>query len=110
MLSILSLHGFFTSQQSAYLGKENFLLVYAYFEYAIEWILPIRNNAQNILSAIIFTSISPIADRKIKRSMYISEAVARRCSVKKMFPEIWQNWQKNTCVRASFWRVSLLIK
>ena len=30
------------------------------------------------------------------------EAVARRCSVKKVFLEISQSSQKNTCVRASF--------
>ena len=37
--------------------------------------------------------------------MNMSEAVARRCSVKKVFLEISQNSQKNTCAR-----VSLLIK
>ena len=31
-----------------------------------------------------------------------SEAVARRCSVKIMFLEIWQISQENTCVRVSF--------
>ena len=31
-----------------------------------------------------------------------SEAVARRCSVKKMFLEISQNSQENTCARVSF--------
>ena len=31
-----------------------------------------------------------------------SEAVARRCSVKKVFLEISQNSQENTCARASF--------
>ena len=30
------------------------------------------------------------------------EAVIQRCSVKKMFLEISQNSQKNTCARASF--------
>ena len=30
------------------------------------------------------------------------EAVAERCSVKKMFLEIWQNWQENTYARVSF--------
>ena len=32
----------------------------------------------------------------------ISEAVTRRCSVKKVFLEISQNSQENTCARASF--------
>ena len=31
-----------------------------------------------------------------------AEAVFRRCSVKKMFLEISQNLQENTCVRVSF--------
>ena len=31
-----------------------------------------------------------------------SEAVARICFVKKVFLEISQNWQENTCVRVSF--------
>ena len=30
------------------------------------------------------------------------QAVAKRCSVKKMFLEISQNWQENTSARASF--------
>ena len=33
---------------------------------------------------------------------YASEAVVRRCSVKKAFLEILQNWQANACARASF--------
>ena len=32
----------------------------------------------------------------------LPEAVARRCSVKKVFLEILQNSQENTCARASF--------
>ena len=32
----------------------------------------------------------------------VSEAVSRRCSVKKVFLKILQNSQKNTCVRVSF--------
>ena len=31
-----------------------------------------------------------------------TEAVARRCSVKKVFLKVLQNSQKNTCVRVSF--------
>ena len=33
---------------------------------------------------------------------YSTEAVARRCPVKKAFLAIWQNSLKNTCVRVSF--------
>ena len=32
----------------------------------------------------------------------IAEAVVRRCSVEKVFLEISQNSQENTCARASF--------
>ena len=32
----------------------------------------------------------------------LSEAAVRRCSVKKVFLEISQNPQENTCARASF--------
>ena len=34
---------------------------------------------------------------------YVLEAVARRCSVKKLFLEISQNSHENTCARVSFW-------
>ena len=37
-----------------------------------------------------------------KRFYKKSEAVARRCSVKKLFLEISQNSQENTCTRVSF--------
>ena len=35
-------------------------------------------------------------------SLFASEAVARRCSVKKVFLEISQHSQGNTCARVSF--------
>ena len=35
-------------------------------------------------------------------AVYLLEAVVRRCSVKKMFLEISQNLQENTCARLSF--------
>ena len=35
-------------------------------------------------------------------SILLSEAVARRCSVKKVFLKISQNLQENTCARVSF--------
>ena len=34
--------------------------------------------------------------------LHTGEVVAGRCSVKKVFLEIWQNSQENTCGRASF--------
>ena len=43
------------------------------------------------------------ADTLIYKSTELStEAVVRRCSVKKMFLKISQNSQENTCVRVSF--------
>ena len=33
-----------------------------------------------------------------------SEAVVWRCSVKKVFLEIWQNAKENTCARVSFFK------
>ena len=41
-------------------------------------------------------------DELEKWIVYLSEAVARRCSVKKVFLEISQNPQENTCARVSF--------
>ena len=39
----------------------------------------------------------------VSKLIYIGkEAVAQRCSIKKMFIEIWQNSQENTCARVSF--------
>ena len=35
-------------------------------------------------------------------NIHVTEAAARRYSVKKAFPEISQNSQQNTCARASF--------
>ena len=34
--------------------------------------------------------------------LHTAEALAGRCSVKKVFLEIWQNSQKSTCGRVSF--------
>ena len=39
---------------------------------------------------------------EFKHGFTNSEAVARRCSVKKMFVKISQNSQENTCTRAFF--------
>ena len=40
--------------------------------------------------------------QKLDGSLGGAEAVAQRCSVKKMFLEISQNSQENTCARPSF--------
>ena len=39
--------------------------------------------------------------RKILEEMHMTEAVARSCSVKKVFLKISQNSQENTCARVS---------
>ena len=41
-------------------------------------------------------------DKKLKKLVVALEAVARRCSVKKVFLEISQNSQENTCAKVSF--------
>ena len=43
-------------------------------------------------------------------SCFSTEAVAQRCSVKKMLLQIFQNSQENTCTRASFLMKSFLKK
>ena len=40
--------------------------------------------------------------RDLFRALLNTEALVRMCSVKKVFLEISQNSQKNTCVRVSF--------
>ena len=39
---------------------------------------------------------------KFKFMLFAKEAVVQRCSANKLFLEISQNSQKNTCARASF--------
>ena len=39
-----------------------------------------------------------------KVELVLSEAAARRCSVKKLFSKISQNLQKNTCTRVSYYK------
>ena len=49
-------------------------------------------------------AVSNIVQTKsiFQASMYLSEAVARRCSVEKVYCKIPQNSQENTCSRVSF--------
>ena len=42
--------------------------------------------------------------------MLCAEAVTRSCSVKKVFLEMSQNWQENTCAKVFFKRESNFIK
>ena len=55
----------------------------------------------------ILSDVSKI--KSVYRSRAFSEAFARRCSVKKVFLEISQNSQENTCARVSFLMELLLI-
>ena len=43
-----------------------------------------------------------MGSREKSAVVFLTEAVIRRCSVKKVFLEILQNSQKNTCARVSF--------
>ena len=76
------------------------------------------NHAKGILilssvSSKILLKISPLMfrwefcktfgiDKLSNFKLYVTEAFAQRCSVKKLFLEISQNSQENTCARASF--------
>ena len=70
-----------------------------------------KNNQRN-LTLTKLTKVLTYTCKNIKKIMMkiallliitiIKEAVTRRCSVKKMFLEISQNSQKNTCARVSF--------
>ena len=44
----------------------------------------------------------PFQKHEIRCNIMITEAVVQRCSVKKVFLEILQNSQENTCARVSF--------
>ena len=48
------------------------------------------------------TKLNQFNFKSIQFILSISEAVARRCSVKQKFLEISQNSQKNACARVSF--------
>ena len=47
-------------------------------------------------------SAQSIILKKLWRAVRVAEAVVQRCSVKKVFLEISQNSQENTCPRVSF--------
>ena len=53
---------------------------------------------------IIITENEKVKQRSMHywKDIFISEAVSRRCSVKKVFLEILQNSQEKTCTRDSF--------
>ena len=51
---------------------------------------------------IICCQVCDAINFKINLTFLIIEAVVQRCSVKKVFLEISQNSQENTCARVSF--------
>ena len=51
---------------------------------------------------LLFSPANEIKRMREKERTRETEAVAQRCSVKKMFLQILQNWQKNTCARVYF--------
>ena len=63
-----------------------------------------ENNKINTRKAniTILLTIPTIEPHENKINSLLIEAVARGCSVKKVFLEISQNSQENTCARASF--------
>ena len=67
-----------------------------------------------IHSAFCITSLHSVLTFCVEMTMSESliigtEAVAKRCSVKKVFLEISQNSQESTCARVSFFNNSFLI-
>ena len=45
---------------------------------------------------------------KLSKFFQNTEAVTQRCSVKKVFLEIWQNSQESACARISFLKTPFL--
>ena len=63
------------------------------------------DNSLEVIKIIYLPSsniLRKISNRVLKSSFAMTEAVVRRCSVEKVFLEILQNSQENTCARASF--------
>ena len=61
----------------------------------------IKNHAL-LLASYLLTPLQPDVDLNNVNTFQYLEAVAQRCSVKKMFLEISQKSQENTCVIVSF--------
>ena len=61
----------------------------------------IKNHAL-LLASYLLNPSQPNVDLNNVNTFQYLEAVAQRCSVKKMFLEISQNSQASTCARASF--------
>ena len=55
-----------------------------------------------VITLTLFYFFSPVLNLNRLTVLQSTEAVVRSCSVKKVFLEISQNLQKNTCARVSF--------
>ena len=54
------------------------------------------------LNVLLVRKLLPWQNIFVQQVKILSEAVAQRCSVKKVFLKISQNSQENTCTRDSF--------
>ena len=69
------------------------------FPLTLSWRMPLSYRNQS--SANEWTGFYMIT-ASVMKELKMTEAVAQRCSVKKVFPEISQNSQENTCPKISF--------
>ena len=65
-------------------------------------ILSVTINNSSINNILIIIILSVTLNMKVNGIEQLSEAVAQRCSINKVFLEILQNLQENTCASASF--------
>ena len=68
----------------------------------------LNNKASYIKTFSLSDNFQNSRKKRTKEINLVLEAVFRRCSIKKVFLEISQNLQENTCVRLA--RASFLIK
>ena len=61
----------------------------------------IKQFSKVLFSLILWTALK-WAKNSVSSIIQCWEAVTQTCSLKKVFLEIWQNSQKNTCARVSF--------
>ena len=74
------------------------------FEFSL-WLLLYWNNARNfVIMLVMAAKFVPqiLCKDSFSLKRRTTEAVAQRCSVKKVFLEISQNLQENTCARVPF--------
>ena len=65
-------------------------------------VIILKTHKKSYKKAILDTLRYQQRTEKVKEDNESVEAVAKRCSLKKVFLEISQNSQENTCVRVSF--------